>query len=63
MRRGGAALRIVRQRAAGAWVRSCGVAVRGGQRLGDVGARAEAGEDEPVGFQLFQRGFVGRGSL
>jgi len=50
-----AAPRIVRQAAAGARVTAAGIAMRGGERLGDVGPGAEAGIDQPLLLQPLQR--------
>ncbi len=55
MRRRRAPLGIVGQGAAGAGIEAAGVAVRRGQRLGDLGAGAEAGIDQPVGLQPVER--------
>src|SRR5258707_12548964 len=37
--------------------------VRGSERLGDVGAGAEAGIDQPERAQLLERGGISRGAL
>ena len=58
MRRRRAALGIVGQAAAGAGIGGRGVAVRRGQRLGDVGAGAEAGIDQARALQALERGRI-----
>ena len=54
----GAALGIVRQRAAGAGICGRRVAVRRVQRGGDIRAGAEAGVNQAARAQLFERRFV-----
>jgi hypothetical protein len=48
-------LGVVGQAAAGAGIGAAGIAVRGGQRLGDVGPGAEAGIDQAHAAQPLQR--------
>ena len=57
------ALRIVGQAAAGAGIRGAGIAVRRGERLGDVGAGAKAGIDQAPRLQFVERRGVVRRSL
>ena len=63
MRGRGAALRVVGQPAARAGIGAPRVAMRRGQRGGDVGAGAEAGINEPVGAQPVERGGIVRDAL
>ncbi len=61
MRRGGAAIRIVGQWAAGTGVGASGIAMGRGQRLGDLGTGAKAGIDQLVSLQPIERLLVERG--
>ena len=63
MRRRGPPVGIVGQGAAGAGIGAAGVAVRRGQRLGDLGAGAETGIDQPVSLQPVERLLVKLGPL
>jgi len=57
------ALRVVGERTARAWIGGGSVPVRRGQRLGDVGAGAEAGIGEPARLQRLEGMLVRLGSL
>ena len=54
---------VVGQGAASAWIASSRVTMWRGQRLGDIGARAKTGIDQPLSLQILQRFGIGRGSL
>ena len=56
-------LRIIGQRPAGAGIEASGIAVRRGQRLGDLRAGTEAGVDQALSLQLIERLCVERGAL
>ena len=63
MRGGGPAPGIVGQWPAGARIEAAGVTVWCGQRLGNLGARAKTGVDQPLRPQSLQRFGIGGGAL